>query len=201
METPSARKAAADEGRVPANRLAVGVGQSVGSASLHFGAVMAATDRRYIIPCALGRHHRSRSSARLNQMTGAYISKCKNCGVAMRRVGPGKWLVCREDSGDRAPLQPGRRAAIWSGAAIGAVAIGLFAGSAAVETIAQARAHGFFGGGTAPFETDLPAPTGEEDMAAGSAMASAFKITETRGCSRVAANMRRGCLRYVQSLR
>jgi hypothetical protein len=78
--------------------------------------------------------------------------------------------------------------------------VGAFLGSAALETISEARARGYFGGAMAPVEVDLPSASKDEEIAAGGATAAALKIERVAGCSRISANLRRGCLRYVQSL-
>ena len=165
------------------------------------GKVVAATVHRFTIACLLGRHERSGRSARLDPGSGDYVSKCKHCGVGMRRVAPKQWVVQRR--GGDAPARSKLRApaAVWLRAAAGAAAVGAALGSAALDTISEARAGGYFGRAMTPVETDLPAAARDEELAEGGATAAALKIDSPAGCSRIAAKLRRGCLRYVQSLR
>lgn len=161
---------------------------------------MAATADRYVGSCVLSGHERSGRSARLDEASGVYFSNCKHCGVGMRRIAPKQWVVCRGSARGRASGSTHRRAAVWSAAALGAVATGAFLGVAALETISEARTQGLFGGAMVPVEMDPPAAS-NEDIAAGGATAVALKITTLVGCSRVSAKLRRGCLRHVQSLK
>jgi len=184
-----------------ANRLAAALLPNVISPLWPQGKVVAATINRYSVACQLGRHERSGRAARLDQGSGGYFSKCRHCGVAMRRVAPKQWVVDRR--GGDAPARSKLRApaAIWLLAAAGAAGAGGLLGSAALDTISEARARGYFGGAMTAVDTDVPAASGDEEMAAGGATAAALKIDSPAGCSRISAKLRRGCLRYVQSLK
>ena len=149
--------------------------------------------------CAFGHHERSRTLARLDTAAGSYVSQCSHCGVSMRRVAPKDWVVDRPAV---ARKRGGRRrsVAIRFCGVVGAVAIGLVAGMASVDSIESARANGLMGGRPAEQLAPLPSTSTDEELERGALMAGVLKVKTIGGCRQIAAELRRGCLRHVQAL-
>ena len=147
------------------------------------------------VACAVGRHERSGTLARIDG-AGTFVSECKYCWIAMRRLGPKRWVVNRSPA-SRTNGRP--RRGFWVGAATVAAVVGLLAGAASVENIKQARANGDIGATPVEQVTPLPPASTDEELKGGELLAISTGISTIGGCRRIAAEYRRGCLRYVDS--